>query len=429
MNHSFIPQPDSPLAQWLDYVANLHPEEIDLGLKRVKAVAEKLDLLPPAERVLMVGGTNGKGSTCRVLESILIEDGYRVGVYSSPHLLCYRERVRIQGRMPSERHFTDAFDQIEKARAGISLTYFEFGTLVALLLFKSHQLDVAILEVGLGGRLDATNIVDADVAAITNINFDHTEILGKDRHSIGREKAGIFRAGKHAVVADPDIPDSVIRVAEEKGAYLHPVQQSWKFTHQEHEWVWESDQRSLKNLPLPDVPLMNAATALAILNYFPDLIHKQAIERGLKGVSLSGRFQIIDQQPLVILDVAHNPHAAHYLLGRLTQFLKNRGTPDATLHAVVGMRKNKDIEDTLNVLSERVDHWYCATLNESHGATAQILADVLPKPALLFSDVKGAWDQALQSANKKEDILLAFGSFHTIAPIMSALNIRSTGDQ
>ncbi|ATW33994.1 MULTISPECIES: bifunctional tetrahydrofolate synthase/dihydrofolate synthase [Candidatus Williamhamiltonella] len=428
MNDSFIPHADASLAQWLDYVANLHFKDIDLGLERVKKVAEKLDVLSPAKWVITVGGTNGKGTTCRVLERILIEDGYKVGVYSSPHLICYRERVRIQEKMLPEKCFTDAFDQVEKARGQISLTYFEFGTLVALLLFKSHQLGVVVLEVGLGGRLDATNIVDSDVAAITNIDFDHIKFLGKDRHSIGREKAGIFRTNKPAVVADPDIPDSVIRVAKEKAAHLRPIDQSWTFRPQGNQWIWESKERMLIDLPLPNVPLINAACALAVLHYFPKIISKEAIKRGLKGASLAGRFQMIDQKPLVILDVAHNPHAARYLLNHLTQFLKNAVKPGAKLHAVVGMLKDKDIKGTLDILSERVDHWYCATLSEPRGAPAQILASFLQKSAFLSPDVKSAWNQAMQAANP-EDILLVFGSFHTIAPVMSALNLRSTGDQ
>ncbi|WP_158367853.1 bifunctional tetrahydrofolate synthase/dihydrofolate synthase [Candidatus Williamhamiltonella defendens] len=428
MNDSFIPHADDSLSQWLDYIANLHFTKIDLGLKRVKKVAEKLDLLSPAEWVITVGGTNGKGSTCRILERILIEDGYKVGVYSSPHLLCYRERVRIQEKMLPEKCFTSAFDRIEKVRGEISLTYFEFGTLVALLLFKSHQLEVVILEVGLGGRLDATNIVDSDVAVITNIDFDHTEFLGKDRYSIGREKAGIFRTDKPAVVADTDIPDSVIRVAKEKAAHLRPIDQSWSFCHQENQWIWKTKERMLIDLPLPNVPLINAACALAVLHYFPKIISKEAIKRGLKGASLAGRFQMIDQKPLVILDVAHNPHSARYLLNNLTQLLKNSAKPGAQLNAVVGMLKDKDIKGTLDILSERVDHWYCATLSEPRGAPAQILASFLQKSAFLSPDVKSAWDQAMQSSNP-EDVLLVFGSFYTIAPVMSALNLRSTGDQ
>ncbi len=224
-----IPQATSPLATWLSYLEHLHSKTIDLGLARVSEVAGQMDIVKPAPFVFTVAGTNGKGTTCRTLETILMAAGYKVGVYSSPHLVRYTERVRIQGAELPEAAHTASFAEIEAARGDISLTYFEYGTLSALWLFKQAQLDVVILEVGLGGRLDATNIVDADVAVVTSIALDHTDWLGPDRESIGREKAGIFRAGKPAVVGEPDMPLTIAEVASEKGALLQRRGVDWRY--------------------------------------------------------------------------------------------------------------------------------------------------------------------------------------------------------
>lgn len=232
MDNNQIPQATSPLAAWLYYLERLHSQPIELGLERVKQVAERLDLLKPAPKVFTVAGTNGKGTTCCTLESILLAAGLRVGVYSSPHLLRYTERVRIQGQELPEAEHSHSFAKIEAGRKDISLTYFEFGTLSALQLFKQAKLDVVILEVGLGGRLDATNIVDSDVAAITSIAIDHTDWLGFDRESIGREKAGVFRAGKPAVVGEPDMPQSIADVAAKLGAHLYQRDIAWQFSQQ-----------------------------------------------------------------------------------------------------------------------------------------------------------------------------------------------------
>ncbi len=318
MKNKSIPQAASPLASWLSYLENLHSKSIDLGLERVSQVAARLDILKPAPFVFTVAGTNGKGTTCRTLESVLIAAGYRVGVYSSPHLVRYTERVRVQGKELAESAHTASFAEIEAARGDISLTYFEYGTLSALWLFKQANLDVVILEVGLGGRLDATNIVDADVAVITSIALDHTDWLGPDRESIGREKAGIFRAEKPAIVGD--------------------------------------------------------ATALAALRASRLNIDEQAIRDGIAQATLPGRFQIVSESPRVIFDVAHNPHAAEYLTGRL-KMLPKRGR----VLAVIGMLHDKDIAGTLAWLKSVVDDWYCAPLEGPRGATAEQLLEHLGK--------------------------------------------------
>ncbi|MDN0117305.1 bifunctional tetrahydrofolate synthase/dihydrofolate synthase [Yersinia intermedia] len=420
-NHQ-IPKATSPLAAWLYYLERLHSQPIELGLERVKQVAERLDLLKPAPKVFTVAGTNGKGTTCCTLESILLAAGLRVGVYSSPHLLRYTERVRIQGQELSEAEHSHSFAQIESGRAGISLTYFEFGTLSALQLFKQAKLDVVILEVGLGGRLDATNIVDSDVAAITSIAIDHTDWLGFDRESIGREKAGVFRAGKPAVVGEPDMPQSIADVAAQLGSQLYRRDDAWWFSQQapfdqqRNSWDWQCGNHQWANLPLPNVPLANAATALAVLHYSGLPLSDEVIRQGLLAASLPGRFQVVSEQPLLILDVAHNPHAARYLTDRLARLPKH-----GKVRAVVGMLSDKDIGGTLACLSEQVDEWYCAPLEGPRGATAEQLAEHLVL-SRQFSDVETAWRQAMQDA-EPQDVVIVCGSFHTVAHVMAVLDL------
>ncbi|MEC5318242.1 bifunctional tetrahydrofolate synthase/dihydrofolate synthase [Brenneria populi subsp. brevivirga] len=419
MDNLQIPQATSPLATWLHYLEHLHGQPIDLGLARVKQVAENLQLLQPAGVVFTVAGTNGKGTTCRTLESILLAAGLRVGVYSSPHLLRYTERVRIQGKELPESTHCQAFAHIEAGRGAVSLTYFEFGTLAALQMFKQAEVDVAILEVGLGGRLDATNIVDADVAAVTSIALDHTDWLGGDRESIGREKAGVFRQGRPAVVGEPDMPASIAQVAEEKGALLLRRGRDWDFSIQRDAWSWQNKQRELSGLPLPNVPLANAATALAALHSSPLNVNEEAIRQGLRAAALPGRFQIVGEHPLLILDVAHNPHAAAYLARRLAALPKS-----GKVRAVVGMLADKDIGGTLEHLKPQVDEWYCAPLEGPRGATARQLAEHLDD-CRQFSDVADAWRQAM-AASAKEDIVIVCGSFHTVAHVMEALDGESS---
>lgn len=409
------PQATSPLVTWLHYLEHLHAQAIDLGLERVKQVAEHLQLLQPAPTVFTVAGTNGKGTTCCTLESILLAAGLRVGVYSSPHLVRYTERVRIQGKELPEALHTQAFADIEAGRGAVSLTYFEFGTLSALQLFKQANLDVVILEVGLGGRLDATNIVDADVSVVTSIAIDHTDWLGNDRESIGREKAGIFRQGRPAVVGEPDMPETIADVAAEKGAQLHRRGRDWEYSMQRETWSWQDKQRELSRLPLPNVPLANAATALAALHYSSLNVSEEAIRQGLQHAALPGRFQTVQASPRLILDVAHNPHAAAYLANRLAELPKT-----GKVRAVVGMLSDKDIAGTLAHLTPLVDAWYCAPLEGPRGATAQQIAEHLTR-SQSFSDVVTAWQQAMSEATE-QDIVIVCGSFHTVAHVMEALD-------
>lgn len=420
MDKNLIPQATSPLATWLSYLENLHSKTIDLGLERVSRVAGQLDVLQPAPFVFTVAGTNGKGTTCRTLETILMAAGYKVGVYSSPHLVRYTERVRVQGAELAESAHTASFAAIEAGRGDTSLTYFEYGTLSALWLFKQAKLDVVILEVGLGGRLDATNIVDANVAVVTSIALDHTDWLGPDRESIGREKAGVFRANRPAVVGEPDMPHTIADVAHEKGALLLQRNVDWRYTVEGDSWTFSDAQGELRNLPLPNVPQPNAATALAALRASGLEVSEAVIREGIASAILPGRFQTLQLEPRVILDVAHNPHAAAYLAGRLKSLPKT-----GRVLAVIGMLHDKDIAGTLACLEDVVDSWYCAPLEGPRGATAEQLREHL-RAGAVFTSVVQAWHAAIADA-APEDTVLVCGSFHTVAHVMEALDAGSAG--
>ena len=420
MENDLIPDATSPLAAWLSYLENLHAKTIDLGLARIAEVAARLNVQRPAPFVFTVAGTNGKGTTCRTLEAILLAAGYKTGVYSSPHLVRYTERVRVQGAELPEAAHTASFAAIEAARREISLTYFEYGTLSALWLFRQAQLDVVILEVGLGGRLDATNLVDADVSVVTSIALDHTDWLGPDRESIGREKAGIFRPGKPAIVGEPDMPHAIAAVAGEKGATLMRRGVDWHYEVSADGWHFTDAQGELDALPLPQVPQPNAATALAALRASQLDVSEQAIREGIASAILPGRFQTIGESPRVILDVAHNPHAAAYLAGRLKMLPKT-----GRVMAVVGMLHDKDIAGTLACLAEVVDGWYCAPLEGPRGATAEQLQHYLAD-SKGYSSVGKAWQAALANA-RPEDTVLVCGSFHTVAHVMEELEVGSSG--
>lgn len=422
MEKDLIPQATSPLATWLCYLENLHSTTIDMGLERISKVAATLDVLKPAPTVFTVAGTNGKGTACRTLETTLMADGYRVGVYSSPHLVRYTERVRIQGEELPEALHTASFAEIEAARGDISLTYFEYGTLSALLLFKQQAVDVVILEVGLGGRLDATNIVDSDVAVVTSIALDHTDWLGPDRESIGREKAGVFRTGNPAVVGEPDMPHTIADVAQEKGAVLLRRGVDWDYEVNANGWSFRDAQGELTHLPLPLVPQPNAATALAALRASKLNVSEKAIRYGIEHATLPGRFQIVSQAPRVILDVAHNPHAAAYLAGRLAALPKQ-----GRVLAVIGMLHDKDIAGTLACLSPQVDSWYCAPLEGPRGASAGQLIEHLGH-GKTFASVADAWHAAMAEATA-EDTVLVCGSFHTVAHVMEVLDAGRAGGE
>ena len=414
-----IPDAMSDLKTWLCYLEQLHPSSIELGLERVKSVAERLELLQPAPYIFTVAGTNGKGTTCRTLEMILLAADKRVGVYSSPHLLHFTERVRINNQESTPSDTVKAFVAIEKARGDVSLTYFEYATLAALYQFKQAQLDVVILEVGLGGRLDATNIVDADIAIITTIGIDHVEYLGNTRESIGREKAGIFKPKSIAVVGEPEIPSSILDVAHAVNCPLFAVNKDWSYQQIDKlTWQFNSSIKQYQNLPIPQVPLANAATAIAALSYSPFSITQKQIDSALEKTSLIGRFQIIQLSPTVIVDVAHNPHAASYLVKQI-ELLKQQQSKVGKVRFVIGMLKDKDIKSTLSIFN--ADQWYCASLYGERGCNADILKQFLQEENVAniatFDSVNEAYQKAMKEA-KEDDIIVVCGSFHTVSAVL-----------
>ena len=410
----------SDLSAWLCYLEQLHPSTIDLGLERVKTVAQRLNLLQPAPYIFTVAGTNGKGTTCKTLEMILLAANLHVGVYSSPHLLRFTERVRIDNQESTEQETINAFTQIEDARGEISLTYFEYATLAALYQFKQAKLDVVILEVGLGGRLDATNIVDADVAIVTTIGIDHVDYLGSTRESIGREKAGIFKSKSIAIVGEPDIPMSILDVAKSVNCPIHSINHDWFYEQKSSDkWDFYSSQCQYQSLPIPKVPLANAATAIAALSYSSIQIETRQISEGLLNSSLVGRFQTINTEPLVIIDVAHNPHAADYLTKQLA-LLRVEKKYLGKVRFVIAMLKDKDIKSTLSIL--KGDVWYCASLYGERGCSSEVLKQYLIEDNKLnvstFDSVLDAYQMALQDA-KKDDIIVVCGSFYTVSDVLA----------
>ena len=417
-----IPDAMSDLETWLCYLEQLHPSSIELGLERVKSVAERLDLLQPAPYIFTVAGTNGKGTTCRTLEMILLAADKRVGVYSSPHLLRFTERVRINNQESTPSDTVKAFAAIENARGDVLLTYFEYATLAALYQFKQAQLDVVILEVGLGGRLDATNIVDADIAIITTIGIDHVEYLGNNRESIGQEKAGIFKPKSIAIVGEPEIPSSILDVAHAVNCPVFAVNKDWAYQQIDKlSWQFNSSIKQYKNLPIPHVPLANAATAIAALSYSPFSITQEQIDDALEKTSLIGRFQIIQSSPIVIVDVAHNPHAASYLVKQI-ELLKQQQSTVGKVRFVIGMLKDKDIKSTLSILN--ADQWYCASLYGERGCNADILKQYLQEEnvanIVTFDSVYEAYQKAMQEA-KEDDIIVVCGSFHTVSAVLDTV--------
>jgi dihydrofolate synthase/folylpolyglutamate synthase len=403
------------LADWLAFIERQHPQSIALGLERVLEVHSRLKT-KVACPVITVGGTNGKGSTCAMLESILRAAGYKVGLYTSPHIARYNERVRIAGAEASDAALAEAFEAVEVARGDLPLTYFEFGTLGALLLFAQEKLDALVLEVGLGGRLDAVNIVDADCAVLTSIGIDHVEYLGATREAIGREKAGIFRAGKPAVVAEPDPPATVL---DSKARYLR-IGKDFGFQPQGSQWSYWGPAGKRSGLAYPAlrgaIQLRNAAAAMAALDAVRERIPvaMQDVRRGLAEVSLAGRFQVLPGRPQVILDVAHNPEAAAVL----AQNLGDSGFAPETI-AVFGMMRDKDIAGVVRAVAPRVTRWHLATLPGPRGAGSASLAEVfsdlkVKEPVAEHPSVAAALAAAKKEA-RENDKIVVFGSFLTVA--------------
>lgn len=380
-----VPDANTPLPQWLAYLETLHPTEIDLGLERISSVARRLGVTCPFT-VITVGGTNGKGSVCAMLDAILLAGGYKVGTYTSPHLVDYNERIRINGELASDAQIVEQFDRIQAAREDTSLSYFEFATLTALLLFEKQGVDVAILEVGLGGRLDAVNMVDSDCAIITSVDIDHSNYLGTTREQIGFEKAHIFRKGCPAICADPVPPQSLVQHAKDIGADLWRFGKDFNYSGDSLQWAYGGRAQRRSALGYPALrganQLLNASAVLAALEALRDklVVPQHAVRLGFAHSALPGRFQILPGQPITILDVAHNPHAA----SALAQNLLNMPCAGST-YAVAGMLRDKDAIGTLARLAPIVDHWLCAGVSGPRALDAHEMA-TLVRQALQDAD-------------------------------------------
>ncbi|HQR50491.1 MAG TPA: bifunctional tetrahydrofolate synthase/dihydrofolate synthase [Methylophilaceae bacterium] len=413
------------LSGWLIYLEQLHPKSIALGLDRVGQVRDRLALHPEFP-VITVGGTNGKGSTCAMLERIYLEAGYRVACYTSPHLLRYNERVRVDGVEASDSQLCAAFAAVEEARGETPLTYFEFGTLAAMWLFIQGDAEVAILEVGLGGRLDAVNIFDPACAIVTSVDLDHLDYLGSTRASIGREKAGIYRKGVPALCGEPQPPATVEDCAKKTGANFRQIGVDFGYVVRGGVWDFVSSGTSLQNLPMPALhgsfQLGNATCAIEAVHSLQRQlpVALEAICAGLMHVTLQGRFQVFCGRPHVILDVAHNPHAAK----GLAENLRIHPHAGRTL-AVFAMLGDKDIAGVVSALAGEINAWFVAPIRHSRGADADTLCaclrEVVPEVQVhRFTDVEAAFHQACLSAGEN-DRIAAFGSFYTVADVMRDL--------
>jgi len=412
------------LAEWLAWCEQLHPKNIELGLDRVRAVADRM-AIRFASPVITVAGTNGKGSTCAMLEAIALQAGYRAGVYTSPHLVHFEERCRIHGEIVKAEALLPHFERVEAARRDVLLTYFEFTTLAILSLLAASKLDVAILEVGLGGRLDAVNIVDADCAVITSIALDHMDYLGDDRESIGREKAGILRTGKPAVVSDPVPPQSVLDRAVEIGADLWTLGRDFNFSGDKQQWAWAGRGRRYAGLAYPALrganQLINASGVLAALealhNQLP--VTAQAVRNGLAMVELPGRFQIVPGQPALVLDVAHNPHSVAALAANLDAM----GFYPAT-HAVFGAMADKDLAAMFAKIGPLIDRWYFTDLPIARAATAAALLARWRAQETRRDVTASAHAEPMEAlrcaaaAADPADRIVVFGSFHTVGGVL-----------
>ncbi len=411
------------LEEWLSAIEAAHPTEVDLGLDRVAKVADRLNLDFSRSKVITVAGTNGKGSTCAMLDSIIRASNATSGVYSSPHFLNYNERIKINGLDASDEVIVDAFCRIDQAREEISLTYFEYGTLAALIIFSDLVLDYVILEVGLGGRLDAVNIVDADIAVITSIALDHVDWLGDNIESIAREKAGVFRPGKPAVCGMSPAARSIVQYSAELNAPLYLFDQDYRLDDAQTVWNWagvdlDGEHIAYFDLPVTSLPLVNAATVLQVLTLVAPQISIEAIVTGLETVRLTGRMQSEKiGASECILDVAHNPQAAQYLANRLLQLPK---PSKRTL--VLGMLYDKDRQGVVEALRPIVDEWYLVSLKGPRASQADELLTLVGSdtPHHCFASVSDAFDQLSKSNSEGEQVLVC-GSFLTVTEALSWL--------
>ncbi|WP_341219302.1 bifunctional tetrahydrofolate synthase/dihydrofolate synthase [uncultured Pseudoalteromonas sp.] len=409
-----IPSQSSSLDDWLFYLESVHPANIEMGLERVATVANNIGLLNTSSKIILIGGTNGKGTTARCLESLLLAQGYSVGTYASPHLIRYNERVRINGQELDDQYHVDAFNKLEQGRGSTPLTYFEYGTLGALAIFKRFEVDYVLLEVGLGGRFDATNIVTPYASVITTIDLDHKEYLGDTRELVAYDKAGIFRKDTPAIIGDLCIPHTMIDYGNEINANMTLSGTDFIFNEHQTTFSWQFEKHNL-TLNKPAIPAQNAATALTVLSVLNLLPNVDVIKNCLANLVVEGRFEQLSTEPLVFTDVAHNPESARYLANKLLSY-KDKGFK---VHALAAMLADKDKAAVLKELTHLVDDWFLASLGGPRGDSANNLKEALQSVSThdkvqSFESVERALSVILP---KQQDnvILIVFGSFFTVA--------------
>ncbi len=417
------------LTEWLTWQESLHPLPIDLGLERVKRVFESLKKIPFHGVTITVAGTNGKGSTVAYLEEFYFASGHKVGAYTSPHILCYNERIKINGKSVSDELICTAFEQIDTARGKTSLSYFEFSTLAALLIFSQQNVAVQILEVGLGGRLDAVNIVDADMAIVTSIAIDHVEYLGQTREEIGLEKAGIFRPNTPAIISDLRPPASLLNYANEQNTLLLRLGKTFFYEKHGETWTWHGLSQTISDLPSPALKgnhqYRNASAAIlatqCLANRLP--VSETSIKMGLKNVKLAGRFQLINGEIPVLLDVGHNPQAVETLVDYLTENFPNR-----RIHAIFSIMKDKDISSILDLMKPVVSEWFFAPLPQNPRAVTELAMREMFEQCQISAVSLGfsGFSQTFAAAKKAAqvgDLILVFGSFFLVSDCCVNLKI------
>ncbi|RBW47153.1 bifunctional tetrahydrofolate synthase/dihydrofolate synthase [Psychromonas sp. B3M02] len=413
------------LEQWLAHLEQLHPNAIELGLKRITEVGQRLSLIHFDAKVITVAGTNGKGTTCAYLEKILLDAGFKVGVYSSPHIHRYNERLRINSQELTDQAHCDAFAIIEKAREIISLSYFEYATLACLYLLQQANCDYILLEVGLGGRLDATNMVESDLSVVTTIGIDHIDWLGSDREKIGFEKAGVFRANKPAICGELDVPQSIIDHASNISAQLKLASRDFSFAMlDDQHWSWTGQNKTLSPIKQTLMPMQNASTALAVIEALNLSIAEEQLIASVENAALAGRLQAISGYDCdFYIDVAHNPQSAQYLASQIKR-LKHEKPESCQVHAVVGMLSDKDMTSTLSAINAQINEYHFADLNCYRGASAATLLEAYQGSednqhnVTCYENVSSAVDKVVQNVSAS-DIVIVFGSFHTVSDILT----------
>jgi dihydrofolate synthase/folylpolyglutamate synthase len=421
---SVAPGAGATVSQWLTYLEAIHPTEIDLGLERVLIVLRRLFPGKPAVRVATVAGTNGKGSAAAALEALLISAGRRTGTYTSPHLQSYNERVRIDGVDIDDAALVSAFEKVQAARGEVSLTYFEFGTLAAFVAFDNAGVDDWVLEVGLGGRLDAVNVMDADLVILTSVDIDHVAFLGNDRETIGFEKAGVLRPGIPAVCADIDPPKSVLQQVAAQKVLLWLADRDY---HLRPDVIVEADVKPLNatsvileyqefrvHLPAGPLPVPSVAAAVMAIRHLEPELAPSAIEQTLRQLKVPGRFEILGKDPGIFVDVGHNPHAARWLCGRLMSLKQ----PGQKIHAVYAALGDKDIEGVIKAMQPVVDHWWLAGLSVHRGLAVDALAARAQAAGVSVRACQESVAEAINAVRAEaefSDLIIIFGSFHTVA--------------